>query len=50
MRPAQDHSQTVTLVDQLFNGDALQGSAIFLDKVEYLTHSIITVAIVVSSK
>jgi len=31
-RPAPDHSQTVTFADQLLNRDALQGSAVCLDK------------------
>jgi len=47
MRPAPDHSQTVTLVDQLFNRDTLQGSAVFIDKAEHFADCLIAVAVVV---
>jgi len=46
-RPAPDHSQTVTFADQLLNRDALQGSAVCLDKVEHFSHGVIVAAVAV---
>ena len=40
----------MTLVDQLLNRDTLQGSAVFLDKVEHFADYVIAVAVVVGSK
>ena len=38
----------VTLVNQLLNRDAMQRSAVFLDKVEHFVHGVIVMAVVVS--
>jgi hypothetical protein len=40
----------VTFSDQLLNRDALQGSTVFLDKVQHFPHGVIVAPIAVSGK